>query len=308
MALAVASTSSATVSDAASVTVTKPTGVAVGDLLLIATHASMGTGGNATCTGFSVAASNWDDEAGGLPDQGNTLLYRIADSSDVSAANYAVSHGGSNYSGTVAMLRVTGWTTGNPVFGTAVATGTQDATSFTLSASGLSLKRVSASSLILSLNTFHSNNSPYSSSTFSGYSITSGVANPTWIEIVDATISMFGGLDKASFACAYATTTDTSDITAFSVTGATDTGGTADTESSLLVVINEANSPTADVSPLAVTPTVTSPTAANSVAGTISPLAVTPVINGFTTRGDTLNTTRWTNPDKGTTTWTNPDK
>lgn len=296
MALVVESTSTATVSNSTSVTVTKPTGVASGDLLLIATHKTADST-DATCSGFTLATSNWYNASGGLPDVGNTLLYRIADASDVSAANYTVNHSSSQDSGTVAMFRVSGWVTGNPVFATAVASASQDAASYTLTASGLSITRQTDSALLLLLSSFHSNNSPYSTSTSSGYSVTSGVANPTWTEVCDSTITMYGGLDNCSFACAYATTTNQTDITAFSIDGATDTGGTEDSETALLVVILEPKGFTGTNATLTVSPTIFTNTAVEvGNVGTNATFAISP--NLPTQSGEALQPTPWTTVTK----------
>lgn len=306
MALAVASTSTASVSNSDTVTVTKPTGVAVGDLLLIATH-NVGNAADATCSGFTLATSNYYNAGGALPDVGNTLLYRIADSTDVAAANYVVNHDMANNSGIVVMLRVTGWTTGNPVWNTSSVNASQDSASFTLTATGLAITRPSASALVLMLNSFHSSNSPFSSATFSTYSITSGVANPTWTEVFDTTVDVIAGTAKVSFALAYAITTSNTDITGFSVVGASDTGGTEDSETALLVVINEPQSSTVDVSHLAVTPTIEGVTASSvNVASDVSHLAVTPTIEGIPTRDN--SSTQWINENKPSTTWTNQNK
>lgn len=304
MALAVASTSIASTNNANNVVVTKPTGVAVGDLLLIAVP-GLG-GGAASCTGFSVAINDFADFSGGLQDLSLTLLYRIADSSDVSASNYTVDPGISvTDSGAVAMLRVTGWTSGNPLFASVGDSSSQDAASFTINPTGLSLKRPGAC-LLLMLNLFGSNNSPYSTATFSGYSVTSGVANPTWTEVIDTTFQTSSG-PTGSFALAYANTTDTSDITEFLVNGATDTGGTADTERILLCVLCEPISSTTDISHNAATPSIHAPTVSQvTVAPSLSHNSVTPTINGIPTVATAP--TQWTNQNKPSTTWTNQNK
>ena len=72
MALAVASTSTAT-STTSPVTITKPTGVAIGDLLIISGNNIGNTG--ISCTGFTSGATSWFDGPGAVPDAGNALLY-----------------------------------------------------------------------------------------------------------------------------------------------------------------------------------------------------------------------------------------
>lgn len=301
MALAVASTSTASTNNANNVVVTKPTGVQVGDLLLIAVP-GLGNA-TATCSGFSTAINDFADFSGGLQDLSLTLLYRIADSSDVSASNYTVDPNlGATDSGVVAMLRVTGWTSGNPLFASAADSSSQDAASFTINPTGLSITRPGAC-LLLMLNLFGANNSPYSTATFSGYSVTSGVANPTWTEVIDTTFQTSSG-PTGSFALAYANTTDTSNITEFLVNGATDTGGTDDTERILLCVLCEPVNSTTDLSHINVAPTIHAPTVTQvNVASDVSHNAILPTIHAPTARA--TSPTQWQNEDKPTTNWEN---
>lgn len=302
MALAVASTSTASTDNGNNVVVTKPTGVQVGDLLLIAVP-GLGNAA-ASCTGFTVAINEFADFSGGLQDLSLTLLYRIADSSDVSASNYTVDPGiSATDSGAVVMMRVTGWTTGNPVFASQRDGSSQDGTPFTLNPTGLSIARP-AGCLLLMLNIFGSNVSTFSTATFDSYSVTSGVANPSWTEILDTTFSTQSGAIRGSFAVAYANTTDTSPITAFSVTGATDANGGEDTEMALLLVLCEPVSPTPDVSHNAVPPTIHAPTVTQvNVAPDVSHNALPPTIHAPTARA--TSPTQWQNEGKPSTTWSN---
>lgn len=301
MALAVASTSFNSASNSNNVVVTKPTGVQVGDLLLIASW------GSASCTGFVDASPSpfFYDAPGGIPDVTVRLLYRIADSSDVSASNYTIEQNGAgdtDDSGSAAMLRITGWTSGNPVFGTESVSSYQDATSFTLTSGTLALKRPS-SCILLMISVFRATNSPYSSATFSGYSVTSGVANPSWTEIIDANVSVDSG-PNVSMSVAYATTTSTTDITEFTVIGATDTGGTEDAETAVLCVLASPVSPTTDISHNLVTPSIHAPTVTQvHVTPDISHNAVPPTINGIPTVATAP--TVWQNESTISTSWTN---
>lgn len=301
MALAVASTSTASTNNANNVVVTKPTGVAVGDLLLIASW------GSASCTGFVNASPSpfFYDAPGGIPDVTVRLLYRIADSSDVSASNYTIEQNGAgdtDDSGSAAMLRITGWTSGNPLFTSASVSSYQDATSFTLTSGTLALKRPS-DCILLMISVFRATNSPYSSATFSGYSVTSGVANPSWTEVIDANVSVDSG-PNVSLSVAYATTTSTSDITEFTVVGATDTGGTEDAETAVLCVLASPINLTTDLSHINVAPTIHAPTVTQvHAAPDISHNAVVPTVNGIETRA--IAPTQWQNEDKPSTAWIN---
>lgn len=292
MALAVASTSIAKADNAANVVVTKPTGVAVGDLLLIGTYTTT-TG--ATCTGFTNAYNTAPI----------TLLYRIADASDVSASNYTVVCGGSDDSGTVAMLRITGWTgSGNPVHSfTSQMTASQDSSAtVVLTQTGLSIKRPTPSAIIAFLSFFSSGGSTVSSSGFSGYSATSGVANPTWTELEDTNFTD-ANADKQTFSFAYAETTSTSDITEIYLEASADTLGNADNWWSVFIVIAE-NQNATGTSTLVTTDAVTfTDTGIANTTGVSTFLSVDSEVN--TQSGRATAPTQWQNEDKPTTNWEN---
>jgi hypothetical protein len=231
MALVVESTSSASANNSDSVTVTKPANVAVGDLLLIAA-----SGYNLdlpACSGFTVGVSKTTTTG---TDMSIALLYRIADASDVSASNYSVTLAGAATSGVVGMLRVSGWTSGNPVYTSASSDTTGDPITAS-GASGLSVGRVSQQ-LLLILNGFKSDSGALSSASFSNYSITSSDANPSWTEVVDATVPINTSTINIGFSCAYALSSNTSTITAYNTDVSSDANGDADLICSLLVVIN----------------------------------------------------------------------
>lgn len=82
-------------------TITKPSGVAVGDILVLVVFGKWNSGQNATCSTFTQFASA---NTGG---EGLTALYRVADSGDVSASNYSVTNGGGEIE-MAYMLRITG--------------------------------------------------------------------------------------------------------------------------------------------------------------------------------------------------------
>ena len=231
MALVVESTSSASVSNSDSVTVTKPTGVAVGDLLLIA--ASGYDLDLPACSGFTVAISKTTTLGS---DMSIALLYRIADASDVSASNYSVTLAGAATSGVVGMMRISGWPAGNPVYSSASGEGTGDPVTAS-GASGLSVTRVSQQ-LLLILNGFKTSVDANSNASFSNYTVTSSDANPSWTEVVDGQIAVAGSSRNIGFSLAYALTTDVSTITAYNTDVASDINGDIDIVCSLLVVIN----------------------------------------------------------------------
>lgn len=170
MAIVVESTSTVSADNADTLTIAKPTGVAVGDTLLLITNSSGTT--YASCTGFTqiVATGN-----GTSPGSGLSMLYRTADSSDVSASNYTVNLTGTQSQGAAVMMRVSGIGGVNPYRDSATASDLQDASSWTVTSSTIALTRPYEVLLVMGCQFSGDSNS----GSFSNYTVTSGVSNPT---------------------------------------------------------------------------------------------------------------------------------
>ena len=202
MALAVETTSTAT-STSTSVVVTKPTGVAVGDLLLIiAPTARLST---VTSSGFTQAYLGEYDAPGSIADVAMFVLYKVADSSDVSASNYTVSYG--SVTGSIAaMIRISGWTSGNPVY-QSTEKGFTNNTDGTLTSTGLSLSRLSQQIHLMLMASYDDGDSDYYKD-ITNRSITSSDSNPTWTEVcnIGPITNSVNGLSALTLNVAYATT------------------------------------------------------------------------------------------------------
>lgn len=228
MAIAVASVSSMVASNypTSSVTLTKPTGVTAGDLLVIvAGGTAWGTptgqplenysvnSGKATCTGFTEGYFhsydvNANSGVGGAARV--NVLYRIADASDVAASTYSVTHNPSSYGGAAIMFRITGWTTGDPfahdlnVYQAHVQDGSD-----TLSWSG-TMTRPAQQVLLMYACTVGDSDFGFS------YSAQASTPTATWTEAGDTTFNVTD-YDGGALMVAYATTSATTDLTAFSL-------------------------------------------------------------------------------------------
>lgn len=304
MALAVASTTNGTSTSSTTVVVTKPSGVASGDLLIIVGNSSAGS--SFTCPGFTVGGDWAWDAPGGLGDPSVRLLYRIADSSDVSASNYTVT-GATNQMGILSMLRITGWSTGNPVFGSAYE-GWDPSSSGTRTITGLSIPRLSQSVVFLVTASYDDGDSD-TIGNIRTQTLTSADSNPTWTEIIDSNVTVGGsGVGKMSLSVSHATTTSTATITGYSFQYDDQDADDAAGALSVLIVMNEPNSPTTDLSHNAVIPAQFGPTVTQvNTNPDLSHNAVVPTINGTETIA--ASPTMWTNGDKPSeTTWTNTDK
>lgn len=297
MAIAVASTSITNAGVANPVSITKPTGVTVGDLLVIVAageqSGSVGSTFYASVSGFTAAIQLAGGVRNGFinPDTNLVYLYRIADSSDVSASSYSIS----NAEGGAAMFRITGWTSGNPFShkSTVEYTGSVTAISKTEN-----IPRIRQQLLIMA----GSNETEGTPRTGSGYTITSSNANPTWTEVVD---TGGGGTKGAGLQVAYAISSDLSTITAWQYTLNDTIAGVA----GALAIITEPQNATGDVSHNNVTPSIEGVTASQVNVGPVdvSHVSIIPTVEGVNTKSSSAGT-QWTNPDKPTTNWDNLPK
>lgn len=297
MALVVESTSTVSGSDSDTLTITKPTGVVAGDLLIatgVAYEAFI------TISGFTTAVSKLQDNSGSVQDAYVTILYRIADSSDVAASNYTVDASGTTSLGGASMYRISGWTSGNPVIYSSTTGSYADAASYAVGASSLSLTRPNNSLMIISV----VQQSEENGATYAGYSVTSGESNPTWTEVHEVSgVSTGGGLRTMAYATAYANSTSTTPITAWTLTATSSTAGNPDGYAGILAVLIQPTSPTPDLAHTtsdfdADALTVTQV----NVAPDIEMVDAAPTLNGLETTATAP--TQWTEQTKESTTWT----
>lgn len=298
MALVVESYSSGTATSSNNVTVTKPTGVTAGDLLVIIGNSS---GSTFACSGFTLGGTWLYDGPGGISDCEVKLLYRIADSSDVSASNYTVT-GSSSENGIVAMFRISGWSSGNPIYQSAAA-GWAPTVSGTHTVSGLSIPRVGNQILIMVGASYDNTDSDYIGN-FASYTVTSGDSNPSWTEVVDTNVTTgSGALGRKSLGVAYATTTSTSTITAFSFGytefDADDKAGAI----GVLITIEEPISASPNVEHLAVTPTANDLNVTQVNQGAeVEHVEFLTTLNNLESRA--TSPTQWSAESKPSTSWT----
>lgn len=193
MAIAVASQSTAAFTGS-NLVITKPTGLAVGDLM-VAVITQVNT------TGISSPAG-WTQYTNKASVAGSVFIlvdYKIADAADVAATNFTWLNGsGNNVAG--AILRVTGSSTSTPMSSNA-KDGTPGAT--TTPSFSSSVTPLNPSSLILFC--LGSLRSAGAAQTASGYAVTTD--NPTWTEVFDFNDDLGGPKIQGSFAYAIRTQT-----------------------------------------------------------------------------------------------------
>ena len=275
-----------------STTITKPTGVVAGDLLVLAigsNGSSSRPGSFPTVTGFTTGVTALGGIANGFinPNSSSTLLWRNADSSDVAASTYTMSRESS-----ASMFRISGWTGGNPLF--AISDFETSSPTTTLSVTD-TLKRETAQILIMCATAELGG-----VTTASTYQITSTDSSPSWTEVQDVNFDI-GSRDKIQ-AVAYANSSGISNITNW---GLTFSRSTASAVSGFLIVIAESQNVTSDVSPFAVPPVVNGVVATNDVSLDVGHMGTEPVVNGLISK---KTPTPWRNQYKPNTNWNNLPK
>lgn len=298
MALVVESTSTATqngtIGGPTNCVITAPTGIQTGDLLVII---ATGTGVNTfTSTGFTSSFSELNLR----------VLYKYAVLADESTANYTVSTT-ANSGMVCSMYRISGYTTGNPVFFEETFSGS---VSGPLSPSR-TVSTIRPTQQINFIVSVVAHDDPRVSD-FNSPSISSSDPNPTWTKLLP-TLSggvnaLRGGGGVAVASCFfYATSSDTSDVTEYSYTiaGASEF---YDNLTDAYFTIHQPQNINADISPLAIPPTVESIVGSNTANATIDHLTIAPTIKNISAKISSDATTRWTNEARPTTNWTNEQK
>lgn len=211
MAITVASSSTYYNGSSSTIVVPKPSGLAVGDLMVSMTRGT-GFGSFTPPSGWTLLSSTFN------PFSFVYIHYKYADSGDVSASDFTWTDAGT---GAVAggIVRITG---ASPLIGSAVLAGAATNNANPSFATGVTPTRANNLLLIFIMSMQNANES------LGGYAIST--SNPTWTESFDIVMGT-----NESFSCAWAVRPQTTSTGAWSCTGGT---GTSD-YNSFLVSINE---------------------------------------------------------------------
>lgn len=248
-------------------TLTPPSGIQDGDILLLVAGA-YALGGAITCSGFTQIS----DEVVSTATSRTTALYKVASSE---SGNYTVGLNNSE-GGAAVMFRLTGDAVSLFNFDTEEDSSSTD-----------TVRKQSPSLLVMF---GHSRNNIG----HSGYTITHGSANPTWTELYDVGATT---ADQAFF-CAYATTTDVSDVTAWSYTESS-----ASTNTAQLIVALSRQDASATGTTFEVTPTFYSGAGTSGSSATGTTLEVAPTF--YTGTAQSGQPTQWVNESVDDSEWTN---
>ncbi len=264
-------------SEDTSVVVTKPTSLAVGDLMVAGIWADSDGSGTLSLT----TPSGWTlEESVSLASSATRLAIftKVADSSDVAASNFTfASSGDGTYHMIGHIVRVTSWGLySDSSNGSSTSSTTATVTGFTPSR---------ASSLLIGF----SGVSDTSQQNTSSWALTTN--NPTWTERADTT---FNDATRDSALAIYTATrtevTATGDITV------TVSGNVSNRVGAAIIAIsaqvNGSITPTTKINAYALSP--------------IQSIELDAIVDNPTLNETTL--TSWTNPDKPSTTWSNLDK
>ena len=289
MALPVVASTSSNSAASATVVVTAPTGIAIGDLL-IGSYTSFRTGGDTTNpaipAGFTeIRKGRVQNDEGAV-----TAFFKVAVLADVSAANYSFTssladhvHG--------AMMRITGAAVGSEITVSEVDLTLSGNGSTTVSWTGASTPLVGQSLAVMCVGGLDF--SIASVVTTSGYNSTPTV---TWTERADLG-NRNGASDGASHAVATAPYTGATQFTQYGY----NTSLVFASVVGILFLVNAPQSVTPNVSHLNVAPSLLGLAATNTVSAPVSHLEIVPTINGMNTK---LDNPLWTPQVKTATTWT----
>lgn len=292
------------------IVLTAPTGIASGDLLvIIAGGYANGTpsggalenysanSGVVTCPGFTEGYFhsydvNRNSSVGGAARV--NVLYKIAEVADQTAADYTVTQAFS-LGWAAIMYRITGWTTGNPFAhgNTAYTAHVQDG-SATLTWSG-TMTRPAQSVMLMYVCTAGDEDFSFS---YSNYAST---PSETWTEDGDGAYNMTN-YDGGALGVASATTSATTDLTAFQLYKTLDSSDGSETTVMGILPIFTPVSTTGTVARINTTGSFFSNAGLSDATGTVARVNKTATFPGASGKGTT--DTVWTARSKNFTTWT----
>lgn len=276
-----------TATDAGSgVTVTKPTSLAVGDLMVAFISSATGGAGGVAHTG----PSGWTKIEEQVPTNGAVLTTWaiVATSTETAASNFTWTGGGTNQDTGGAILRFTSTNGFNAVSDNVVSNSNT-----ALTTTGVTT--LSTSTMLILCG---SDEDATQTATFSGYSVTNN--DPTWTERADFPSAASGlrvsiGIATASYNLKQAT--GSSSITS--------SLGTSDVSCALVAITENINA-TGTVTTASSTQAAFTPTGSAGTVGTVTTTSSTQ--SAFTPTGKGTTPPVWTNTSKSSTTWTNTSK
>jgi len=289
MAISYESIQSTTDDGSATITITKPISLAVGDLMV----AFIGSGADATTNsslaGWTVIDGLGDATFWGANPGNHTCLAKVADSGDTAASNFSFTKGGGNDESVGAILRFSSDVGSFDASSLIVGDANLAAGNPTITFVGGVTPASANSFLVMGVFTD-------ASSTSTGWAVVTD--NPSWTEVLDEVISE--GND-ATLSIAYGSRAETSATGNYStILGANNDG------IGILIALNEMVDVTISPDPIVMTSTVPSVVVTADANIAPSPLVITASVPAPTV---TVTTVSWTNESKpSASVWTIEDQ
>lgn len=283
-------TSTYTDTDASSVTITKPTGLAEDDLM-IAYVSIFNAGSDRTIT--TLAGWTKLTEANSSDRRVLACYYKIATAGDVAASNFTWSFSGGVDKLGGAMYAFTGYAEGSPI--TIFEQDLITPSSATITATTALTPAVAESYVITAY--MPTDAAAAAILTASAFTLT---PTTTLTEDVDTGVRD-GGSTASSLIIASAEYNGLTEITSRSVTISESITGATPT---IALLVNAPQNASADVSHLSITPTIESITGSNTATATISMADLSPTLTSLASKSSS-DGTNWNNDTLPTTNWSN---
>lgn len=297
-----------------SVSCTHPTGLTVGDLMVLFVHIYHNSQNRTITTPSGWALQNSVSGAADLRDLGKVLscFTKVATAGDVSAGSTTVSFSGAPQDNSWGMYAISGTAVGHEVADsegdyeqeTSVTTGsTSYSNSFTTDITTVSLESLVIGCFATTI--FNIADTP-------ALGTSTMVLTPSATITADINISMTDAGSGATGhwtymgSAQYANDINITNRQITVVSNANISSNTLET-ASIIIAINAPASPTADVGRLDATPTLHGVTGSNTATADVSHLEIEPELHSVAGKSSS-QATQWTNETKPSTTWTNEQK
>jgi len=278
MAISYESIQSQTDDGSATITITKPTSLAVGDLMVAFIGSGQDATTNSSLAGWTEVDGVADASFWGANPGNNTCLAKVADSGDTAASNFTFTKGGGNDESVGAILRFSSDVGSFDIDNLIVSDAQAAAGNPTITFVG-GVTPVGGSSYLV-MGVFTDN-----ASTSTGWAVATD--DPSWTEVLDLQIS---ASSDATLSIAYGSRTETSATGNYSTILDSNYEGLG-----ILLAINEMVDVTISPDPLVMTSAVPAVAVTGGATVSPSPLVITSSVPEVTV---TVTTVSWTNESR----------
>lgn len=273
-----------------SAVVTKPTGLAAGDLMVAIVSdrgSNFESGEPSTPSGWTAIVSETSDAAVGI-----AVFAKVADAGDAAAANFTFSHSNGSAPVAAAMYRITGtFTSAVNVYRSVANIGTEPSADVFRFANGIT-PDVASTLLIMGVTGYSSSNG-FDDSNATAYALE--ISNPTWTERHD--FAFAGAPTAHRLSTATATRTEVTATGYFQITYTAAGSETPNNAVGVLLGITDTANGSHSATVIVATATINAPSATGTAQASPSVITAAATINAPTATGGT-NDALWKNTDK----------